>query len=341
MKDNITTVTNKGQVTNFREIVEELPYPLLIINNALIIDYANPASYYIFPKFNTLTGKSLLEIIRDEETLDIIRKAITNSYPVLNYKISITEETTRNFIIDVFSVKLQKEEKYVMILKEISQLEILELKEEKTKQLKIIEETLSYIVNRLLQKIEALISISELIVEKSNIEESFMIKKITKEVYEYLKDINELLSKEEIIMNSNIHKIVENSLMIVEELLKDKKIKIVKNYDPTIPEIMINPITLVKSISNITLLLSNFLKEKDVITISTKYLNNIMLKPDRKSVLIEFKITTKNVREINSVLLETNNPKLLLSYKIISDNGGLIDTVCKDRSISIRIILPT
>ncbi len=313
----------------------------MVINNSLIVEYVNPAIYNIFSSCNKIINKSIFEIIKDENIFDVIKKVITDNIAIINSKISIIDDTKRDFLVDMYPVKLEKDTKFVIILKEISQMQISESKEERFKQLKVIEETIEYIINKFLPKLETSVSLLDLINTTENWEELNMLNKLINEMYSYIKDLQDLIYEDELKVKINIHKILEDSMVIVEEWLKEKKAKITKNYDPTIPEIEANPIALIKAFSNIMIVIVKKLNEKDTISITTRQLNNIRLRPDKKTVVIEIKITTENSKEINSKLFETSNPKLLLSYKIISDNGGLIDTILRDRTITIRVLLPS
>lgn len=325
---------------NFKDIVEDLPYSLIVMNQGFIIEYANPSTYNIFPRIGKLEGKSIFELTKSEEVFDILKRISIETIPIINCKLSLSDETTREILLDVYPITQDKNLKYALVIKEISQINFLEKAEERKNQIRRTKEAITHIIDNVMPNIETIVSIIDMLRSEKEEEELKMLSDMTNKLYHYMTELRELTIPEKLdISKTNLHKILEDSISTTINIAKSKNIKIVRNYDPTLLEINANSLYLRKAISKIILTIFESSDKNAVISFTTKLTNKIKIKPEYKTILLEIAVRSNNIEDVYKEITNTNNPKILLIFDIINQMEGITNIFLKKQSLILQIFL--
>ncbi|MCX7705887.1 MAG: HAMP domain-containing histidine kinase [bacterium] len=133
---------------------------------------------------------------------------------------------------------------------------------------------------------------------------------------------------------SDFNKIVADSVSVVKESFKDRDIKIIENYDPSVPEIAIDPERIDRMVSNLLINAIDAVEDgKGVISINTRYI------PENETIEFEISDNGKGIPEnaldkIFDLFYSTKGSRgtgfgLAIVQKVVKEHEGKIQVRSK------------
>lgn len=148
---------------------------------------------------------------------------------------------------------------------------------------------------------------------------------------------------------SNFNRIISEAIITIKESYKDKVIRIVENYDPSIPDVAIDPERINRMVSNLVINAIDAVEQnKGIINISTRYVpetNVIELKISDNGIGIPHQALNK----IFDLFYSTKGTRgtgfgLAIVQKVVKEHGGKIEVqseVNHDTTFTIQLPLRT
>lgn len=129
---------------------------------------------------------------------------------------------------------------------------------------------------------------------------------------------------------SDFNRVIADSMITIKESYKDKKIRIVENYGPSIPDVAIDPERINRMVSNLVVNAIDAVEEnKGIINISTRYIT--------ETDVIELKISDNGIgipqpalKKIFDLFYSTKGTRgtgfgLAITQKVVEEHGGKIE----------------
>ncbi len=335
----------------YKEIIEGISQPIFLLKENLVIEKTNPAAYeYIVPT-TKLEGKTIQEFIKSDDLFKILNLAKEKQTRILNAEINcIIRKEARRVLADVYPLE-SKNGRLILLIKDVTQLDILKDKEEKEKKF----EAISSAIERIFRKIESqVISIINAInfieKEKSHLpeelefikKEAIRLKFIVDETLEFSANIP--YEKQFV----NIHKIIEDAIKSLTPQIMEKSITIEKEYTPDIPPIHAEPFELHKAIKNIIKNAVEASPKGKKIEVKTYWMDE-KLQPNKLTLCIEVIDEGEGVpKEIEDKLfspfITTKEGHLglglAMTYSIIRKHNGDVKYTREFKKTIFRILIP-
>ncbi len=338
----------------FRDFFDLIPDPLAIVNKKTFkIYYVNQEfQYFVKKSFSLIKNTYLNELFDDElfflgnlrETskkigIYFIREALIKDNSKISLVCIVTEKNNQNMMI-IF----KKENKTY--------------KNDVFDDYGAYEHFFSIFVHEITNPLSSIKMASQLL-EKSKTYDSELLEIIYNECGRITKVINSIsqISSKVVLKNKsseNIHEVLRYSTFKI----KNKKIKIIEEFDPSLPKILIDKSLLVQVFEN---LLNNAFEassfsDKSFIKLSTRFIYGETIKiPNIKEsqkknyllIKIEDNGSGINKTELSKIFLPFFSTKkrgsgigLFLVKRIINLHDGSISVDCTDNLTSFRIKLP-
>ena len=334
----------------YKEIIEELHIPLVVIDEESKIIYSNPAVYELFMPIHRLEGRSIKELLGKaaERPLSFVFK---DGKSVLNYEITVNIKGEEKILsCDFFPLHTEKQQFCIATIKDLTQKKILEKKEEKEK---LLFQNLD-LIERAFKKIEphvsAIVSTCNLLEDKfkNTPELEFIKNEALRALFIIEEALNFALSKSELTQQVNLHKLIENALISLSKQIRGKNLIIKRDYLPNIPEIEADALELYKAFYHLLKNATEATPDGKNIEIRT-YIGKSRIFPGKNTLVIEITNEGKELDDyvktrLFSPFVTTENGRIGLglatAYKVIKDHGGDIEYIRQNEKNTFRILLP-
>ena len=343
----------------FKNFLDLIPDPLIAVKkNDFLIEYINQEGEIFFSKSsNYLLGKSLSELFyKNSYFLGYLKKLVLTTGVFLLKDIPFKNITSS----EIRCILPEENKNYFFIIVKVKENQNFD-KYLSNDQYNILDETLSILmheINNPLSSIKLAAQILEKNISKNDIELIQIIKKETSRIIEITERISgpnsnflNLIKKQE-----NIHEIIRYSIFKLK--LKEKKIQIIENFDPSLPDLEIDKNLFIQVFENLILNSTESSKKNNssYLKVSTSFLlghtikiPNISEKQKKNyiEIIIEdngIGIKKENLEKIFNPFYTTKKKGsgigLYLVKKIIDAHNGFIQIHSSENVTKVLIKIP-
>ena len=343
----------------FKNLVDIIPDPLIVIEKKnLIIKYLNQECEVFFDKSKIyLINNSLLNLFKDDSYfISSLNKLISRTG---TFVIKKTPLKYGKFVdIKCIFPEIYKNYFFLIFKKDGNSI-YEELFDEK--KFNILDESLSILVHEINNPLSSIKLATQLLdknISDDNKELIDIINKETSRIIEYIEKLS--IYNTDFVINKkkpeNIHELIRYSLFKLK--LRSKKIKIIENFDPSLPLVSVEKNLLIQVLENLFLNAyeaSKFIKSS-YIKVSTNFLFGHTIKiPNLKenykknSLMITIEDNGKGIdkKKINNIFLPFFTTKkkgsgigLYVVKKIINQHGGNVKIVQNENKFIVMIQIP-
>ena len=276
------SVKVKNQI--FQQIVEGLSGGVLMFNQALKLDYINPAGEMLFEiSAKRMIGLTPEEIFPNNEALAVaIRKAYQSDHPFTDREISLTLPAMRTLIADCSVTPLLDQPTDKALLVELNPTErVLRISREENQisQISAIRALIRGLAHEVKNPLGGLRGAAQLL-ERELPDES--LKEYTNIIIgeaDRLRNlVNRMLGPNSVPQRLplNVHEVLEHVRQLIEAEVSDSII-LKKDYDPSIPDLHADRDQLIQAILNIVRNATQAVGESGVITLRTRALRQFSI----------------------------------------------------------------
>ncbi len=347
-------MTNSIPIVCYRTIFELLPDPAIVLNKNLEIKYCNIETQNLFEKSNDylckkkidqiFEGKALLDNIEEiskKEGIFSIKDKLKINNKNFEIKCVLSEELGENFLI-ILKILDKQDNKFV------------------DSNLDFFNEIFSILSHEVNNPISSIKLASDLIEKRYVNVDRELLEIVKSEALRIsrlfsnfnLSNLNQIPSKS----FENIHELIRLSLFKIKQM--PDSIKIIEEFDPSLPEIRINRDLIIQCLDNILVngYESSAKRRDSYLKVKTSFLLGESVKiPNIKnyikknfiSIIISENGKGISENDINKIFLPFFSSKkrgsgigLFLVKKIIDDHNGEITIESRDGITSVKIILP-
>ncbi len=304
----------------YEKILESIEDPVVVVDREGNVIYTNQAGYTLksqigFSNFNNLIAYPL--------NLNFVKKG-------MSVKGIFFEVDDSKFLIDVFPLE---EEGFTLLIRDITRFIEMEETSKKEGLIVTISKLLSSIFHDMKGPIGGIKGAAQLL--KEDIQDMELIDDILYEVKRIENLINEItvITKPLKLFKkyNNIHKVIDEAIKTVEKQYKE--IKFERLYDPSLPDLYIDPDYMHRVFVNIIRNGIEAVEGKGKISISTGISWDKVYSPKGNKVYVRIKDSGRGVPEemVDKLFIPFVSGKkggmgigLSSSYKIVKEHGGIL-----------------
>jgi two-component system nitrogen regulation sensor histidine kinase GlnL len=349
-------------------ILDNLNAAVMLLNEKLLIECINPAAEMLLGNSSKkINGKHISKLIHDDKVIEIISASISSYHPLTQREQTI-KLADHQIIADFTIQPIQVSEKKTQILIEFHQLDRhlrISKEENLLSQHQTVRELLRGMAHEVKNPLGGIRGAAQLLErELNNPELTEYTQVIIKEADRLKKLVNRMLGPNAVPNRRliNIHSVTER----VRSLLKADKnseVKIIFDYDPSIPEVMMDPEHLIQAVLNIVRNAAQALSEQNItadeyqqqkdkkITIKTRILRHFSIGPKRHNLVAKMDIIdngpgiSRAMQERIFMPLITGRAEgtglgLSIAQSLINQNGGLIECHSQPGETVFSLLLP-
>ncbi len=334
------------------EIIASLPHPVLVVGKDGFVLYANPAAYEFFMPVSRLEGSQLKGILTDL-LFESVRRVLREAGGVFNVKDKVEMRgEKRHIVADIFPVDVGGQLGAAVLLRDVTQIRMLEQRDEKDRTSRVVEDLVRRIFSHIRPLVLGILNVCNYAEDSGSAgleeirlirEEALRLSHIAEEAVDFTLEVSDLRQ------GVNIYKVVEDALGMCKREILEKGLTIERDYLPGVPEVQGEPIELFKLFLQMVKNAVEASPEGGVLRIRISVDGAKKLVPGRFTLKVEFENEGKGVPEglEESIFLPFVTTKvghlglgLAKAYKIVREHSGEIEySRAGDRSV-FTVFLP-
>ena len=344
----------------YKQITEGLTTSVLLFNQALQLEYINPAGEILLEASRSrLKGSSIDDIFsRNESLTDDIRTSLKSGNPFTQRELSLTLSNGRIVAVDCIVTPLSdyKARQKQMMLIELHELNRgirISREEHHATQSSAMRTLLRGIAHEIKNPLGGLRGAAQLLereIDDPSLKEFTAI--IIGEADRLRNLVNSLLGPTTLPqrVRLNIHEVTEHVSQLI-NTQKTEKIDVLHDYDPSIPELYADRDQLIQALLNISVNALNALEDKGKITFRTRTIRQVNIGHKRHKLVCQVDIiddgpgVPEDMQETIFFPMVTNRAEgsglgLSISQSLIQRHDGLIQCTSEPGHTIFRVLLP-
>lgn len=354
----VAPITDNSDMPIKQRVLDTLHSVVLLFDHNLHLRYINPAGEMLFAvSAHRLTGLPLTELLHiDNNMLNALQEVMATGHPITKHEQKLTLLAQQEITVDMIVTALhtdQSEKELMIEMNRLDRLLKISRDESLVSQQKATRELLRGLAHEVKNPLGGLRGAAQLL-EKELHDES--LKDYTRVIIEEADRLqtlvnrilgpNNMPSKKPV----NIVEVLERvrSLMLAE---KNTSVKIIRDYDPSIPEVSADPDQLIQAVLNIVRNACQAMDDKGEIRLRSRILRKFTIGQEthKLAALIEVidngpGIPDDLIEQIFFPMItgraEGTGLGLSISQSLIHQHGGMIECDSKPGETVFSIILP-
>jgi two-component system nitrogen regulation sensor histidine kinase GlnL len=340
-----------------KQILDNLSTAVLLLNNQLHLEYINPAGEELLAiSAKRLSGISLEELLPNTHLIKLIRKTLSSNHPCTDREMTLSLPDLRTITIDCTLTPYIMPDKQTAIMIEMMSMDRhlrIARDEQLHTQSQATKELLRGLAHEIKNPLGGLRGSAQLLERELASEE---LKEYTQVIINEADRLRNLVDRMLAPHNPpqmqmiNIHQLTERVLNLV-SMEVPAGIKLLRDYDPSLPELCADPDQLIQAILNITRNAAQALGEHGTITLRSRPLRHFTIGQQLHKLVLNLQIIDDGPG-IAPELLEAifyplvsgradgSGLGLTIAQTLINQHNGLIECSSEPGCTIFSILIP-
>ncbi len=236
----------------FRELLEGLGDPYLLVDDEGGVEYANPAAREVL-SLGHLRGVPLSTVVDDQGFLQAWARVLREGRVLRGYPLTLRGDN-RYLMASFFPVEVEGKRVVGILFRDVTRIKVLEEKDKEGLAISLVEEALGMAFHQLKGPLTGLKGAVQLMEEEEGDPLEYMrfIKREVvrlQQLVEETLDFSRPLSLE--MVKTNIHRVLEEVLNAYKHQIQMQDVQVERLYDPSLPPLGADPFRLYQVFSNL------------------------------------------------------------------------------------------
>jgi len=351
-------MTDKTDTLIKQRVLDTLHSVVLLFDQDLRLRYINPAGEMLFAvSAPHLLGQALVDLLHiDDQMINALQEVLTTGHPITKHEQKLVLLAQQEITVDMIVTALHNDQSQKELMVEMNRLDrLLRITRDESlvSQQKATRELLRGLAHEVKNPLGGLRGAAQLL-EKELHDES--LKDYTRVIIEEADRLQTLVNRilgPNVMPNKKDVNIIEVLERVRSLVLAEKKttIKILRDYDPSIPDINADPDQLIQAILNIVRNACQAMQDKGEICMRTRILRKFTIGQENHRLVAHIEIidngpgVAEDMQEKIFFPMITGRAEgtglgLSIAQSLIQQHGGLIECNSKPGETIFSIMLP-